>query len=461
MMATLNLWALPKPASRCTEDLKIPVVEASQLADVKPGSAYMNRLAQIHASVGPIFRLGLLPWWLNSSRPLFFLASKLPGGLGRNLKPIYRQLKVAANGLVQITGPSLLSSFSRNPKSVARIYDIMGLGRTLGKSGLLMLADDDPLWAKTHAEIAPFLTNRHARAEYLTVIEKVLFDLLPHFLDDEHEIPVRDFSDRLSASLMHRILLGFDLEDAVFASLDQVAGAAWAGASGENSQKSRFRQIFGEHVQKSASYITPDSIAGQLKKSALGFPEDWWMDQLTTLYFAGQETTRALFAFALFEMAGHPAMQSRFRAPAAGDSFRENFLKEVTRLHTTVGAIPRLTQAEFLVGSYVVHAETLLNLNIENTHLSPEYFSDPQTFDPDRYSRDSIPPTGVCPFGFGKRICIGQNLAKVEAEFMLSTLLERYSMVLESEASSETPELPRGGPTSVPAGMRILLEPVE
>lgn len=45
------------------------------------------------------------------------------------------------------------------------------------------------------------------------------------------------------------------------------------------------------------------------------------------------------------------------------------------------------------------------------THHDPQYFPNPETFDPERFrDEDNIPKYSYLPFGEGPRICIGKYL---------------------------------------------------
>lgn len=55
-------------------------------------------------------------------------------------------------------------------------------------------------------------------------------------------------------------------------------------------------------------------------------------------------------------------------------------------------------------------------------HMDPQYFPDPETFDPERFSdenKNNIQPFTFVPFGSGPRNCIGENL------LLLKVLLSR------------------------------------
>jgi cytochrome P450 len=67
------------------------------------------------------------------------------------------------------------------------------------------------------------------------------------------------------------------------------------------------------------------------------------------------------------------------------------------------------------------------------THRDPNYWTDPDMFQPERFDRiNGNKPTAFSylPFGGGPRTCIGAAFAQVEAKAVLSRLLSRYELIL-------------------------------
>ena len=59
------------------------------------------------------------------------------------------------------------------------------------------------------------------------------------------------------------------------------------------------------------------------------------------------------------------------------------------------------------------------------THRSPRNFEDPEKFNPDRFDQLPIPFSFV-PFHAGPRICLGQELAMIEAKILISSFLSQF-----------------------------------
>nr|CAD7267611.1 unnamed protein product [Timema shepardi] len=94
-------------------------------------------------------------------------------------------------------------------------------------------------------------------------------------------------------------------------------------------------------------------------------------------------------------------------------------------------------------------------IHILGLHRDPEFFPEPDRFDPERFSEEnksSIKPFTYMPFGLGQRSCIGNRFALMEAKVALVYLLSRFSLrvvdkttvKIEFSANSLTPT-PKGG----------------
>jgi len=74
-------------------------------------------------------------------------------------------------------------------------------------------------------------------------------------------------------------------------------------------------------------------------------------------------------------------------------------------------------------------------------HFDPDYWTNPETFDPERFSTENKSKlvTGAFqPFGFGPKQCIGYNLMRMEAKVMFVHLLRGHKL----EPLEELPKIP-------------------
>ncbi|MGH3656483.1 MAG: cytochrome P450, partial [Micromonosporaceae bacterium] len=74
-----------------------------------------------------------------------------------------------------------------------------------------------------------------------------------------------------------------------------------------------------------------------------------------------------------------------------------------------------------------------------STHRHPEFWPDPERFDPSRFlGEQDRAPYAYFPFGGGARRCVGEHFALLESTILLATLLGRYRVTaLEPELRVE------------------------
>jgi cytochrome P450 len=173
-------------------------------------------------------------------------------------------------------------------------------------------------------------------------------------------------------------------------------------------------------------------------------------DETMTIFLAGHETTANALAWSFYLLARHPDAYARLRAealgvlggraPSAEDLPRLPYalqvFKEALRLYPPAYLTSRLALEDVEIGGHRVRAGTDVVVNIIGMHRRPEYFADPQRFDPDRFepsAEKTIPRGAYIPFGAGARVCIGNGFALMEGQIVLADLAQRVELSLESD----------------------------
>jgi cytochrome P450 len=168
-------------------------------------------------------------------------------------------------------------------------------------------------------------------------------------------------------------------------------------------------------------------------------------DELTTLLLAGHETTASTLSWAFHLMDAHPSVARRMRAeatavlgvrrPTQDDLARLPYItmvvEEVMRLYPPVWILPRSAQADDEVEGHRVPAGSDVIVSPYILHRHRRYWLDPERFVPERFDRTRStdrPRYAYLPFGAGPRVCIGSNLAMMEAVFVLSTVVRRLEL---------------------------------
>lgn len=80
---------------------------------------------------------------------------------------------------------------------------------------------------------------------------------------------------------------------------------------------------------------------------------------------------------------------------------------------------------------------------IISLHMDPEYFPNPNQFDPDRFSPENggakaFMERGVfLPFGTGPRICVGNRFAVAQSKIAIAALIKNFDISVNSKSPKE------------------------
>lgn len=112
--------------------------------------------------------------------------------------------------------------------------------------------------------------------------------------------------------------------------------------------------------------------------------------------------------------------------------YLDKVLSESLRVHPPVGFLSRrcLEDSVLPVGNIKIDKGTRILTPIFEYHHDPQYYNDPEVFDPERFSEDAKQTLGVTyqPFGFGSRICIGGRYARFQVKSGLSHILRNFDL---------------------------------
>ncbi|MFJ6580949.1 cytochrome P450 [Streptomyces sp. NPDC004288] len=168
-------------------------------------------------------------------------------------------------------------------------------------------------------------------------------------------------------------------------------------------------------------------------------------EQVLIFLLAGHETTATSLGFALHLLARHPEVLKRAheevdrvlggRTPGAADldalPYVTRVLKETMRLYPAAPAIGRRAVADTVVDGVAIPAGADVVVASWVTHRHPDYWDDPERFDPDRFTPEAEaarPRYAWYPFGGGPRACIGQHFSMLESVIALAMILQKHGL---------------------------------
>ncbi|MEU6562069.1 cytochrome P450 [Nocardia nova] len=196
-------------------------------------------------------------------------------------------------------------------------------------------------------------------------------------------------------------------------------------------------------------------------------------DEVGNVMVGGYETTANSVAFMLQVLARRGDVQERMaaelatelggRTPAFEDLHRLTYTRmvvdEVLRLYSPAWQTMRHAVREDLVGDYRIPAGTDIYINFHTLHRHPDFWPDPDRFDPERFRPGAVaarPKNAYVPFASGPRHCIGKHFAVTELMIIVSMILRSFRMsVADDEPPIEFDQLITLRPRH---GLRLRLE---
>ncbi|XP_017779349.1 PREDICTED: cytochrome P450 6k1-like [Nicrophorus vespilloides] len=179
-------------------------------------------------------------------------------------------------------------------------------------------------------------------------------------------------------------------------------------------------------------------------------------------FLAGYETTSSLISFTLYELAMNEDIQQKLRheifdslaVEEDGNFSYENIIdlsylnkviSESLRKYPTLPLIERKCVKDYQIPGtkIIIEKGTKCQFSPIGLHHDPEFFPNPDIFDPERFSPENVktrPPYVYMPFGHGPHNCIGKKFGLLTAKICIAQILTNFQ-ILPTESTPKRIEI--------------------
>ncbi|XP_078578610.1 cytochrome P450 2U1-like [Branchiostoma floridae x Branchiostoma japonicum] len=222
-----------------------------------------------------------------------------------------------------------------------------------------------------------------------------------------------------------------------------------------SAQVAKIQKVVKEEISRHREHLDRENPRDFLDFCLLELEQQEKVDGLTEehimyiaqeLFFAATDTTANTLLWSLLYMTLNPDIQNKVHEEldaVVGESlpalshrcqlpYVNACLQEAMRIRP-VGplAIPHATTEAVKLREYDIPKRTQVLLNLYSLHMDPAYWPDPDRFDPERFldAEGNVinKPESFLPFGGGGRVCLGEQLARMELFLFFSTLLQSFT----------------------------------
>jgi cytochrome P450 len=167
------------------------------------------------------------------------------------------------------------------------------------------------------------------------------------------------------------------------------------------------------------------------------------IDHMNFLMMAAHDTITSSVTSMMWLLAKNPDWQEKVRAEClsiapAGSALTQDQLdkfelteyafKESLRMIPPVPSLPRRALKDFEYGGYRIPAGTAVSISPAYVHKMPEYWSNPDVFDPMRFTPENSKGRhkyAWVPFGGGAHMCLGLHFAYMQMKLFTHHLLSQ------------------------------------
>nr|XP_043613232.1 premnaspirodiene oxygenase-like isoform X2 [Erigeron canadensis] len=420
------------------------------------------------------------PWKLPLLGHLHHLVGDLPhralGNLAQKLGPIFH-LKLGEVSAVVISSPALAKEvlkthdlcFPSRPKILGA--EIIGYNYT----GIVFTPYGEYWRQMRKICILELLSDKKVRSfesirdeESWSLIESIGIrgktTSLPPYGSETINISEKIFS--MMNAIAVRVSIGSKCKDQekLLALIEEIISVSGGFDASDVFPSVKVLHLVADHQQHNATGLSDqnedllDVLLRIKDDGGLHFPltSDNVKAVLLDMFVAGTDTSSVTIEWAMLELMKNPRVmvkaQAELRHVAKGKKkihesdiqqldYLKLVIKETLRLHPPAPLLIRQSQEKCDIGGYHIVAGTKVIINAWKIGCDADHWSDPESFDPERFNETSVNLVGTdfefLPFGAGRRICPGMTLGLANVELPLARLLYHFNWELPSGVQPE------------------------
>lgn len=195
-------------------------------------------------------------------------------------------------------------------------------------------------------------------------------------------------------------------------------------------------------------------MESRYKDNGEAMPDNLLRDELMTIFLAGHETTATALTWTFYLLTKHTDVYQKLKKEVkdvVGDDeltlqhlkqlkYSKACINESMRLFPPVWVIGRRATKDNMVGDYLIKKDTTILISPYIVHRHHKYWKNQEEFDPNRWETEEVEQIdrfAYLPFAEGSRMCIGNNFALLEAEIILTKVVQLFDFKYIGETKPE------------------------
>lgn len=353
---------------------------------------------------------------------------------------------------------------------------------------------EGPKWKSVRTKLTPTFTSGKMKMMFQTVVECAipLTDILDEYCNENKEIELKEYLARFTTDVIGSCAFGLDCNslknpDSIF----RKYGLRTVKINFRQTMKNMTQVVLPDRVLRFIKFSPTDPQVAKFFNGIVKDTVDYreknhvtrkdFMDLLIQIknkgtddddetltlneiaaqslifFIAGFETSSTTMHCAAYELSVNQDIQDRVREEinkvlekhdnvltydaVADMKYLDRTVCETLRKYPALPMLFRKCNKEYTIPGTdkVIAKDSSVMIPILGVHYDPDYYPDPEKFDPDRFTEENKAkrPAFTClPFGEGPRICIGMRFGLMQTKVGLITLLRNFKVSLNKKTKT-------------------------